>query len=129
MASLGCARCGDCCDPVLLRPENVAALEDATTVGDEETKAFAAKHWHRRGDVDEDGWVAYDCDHFDTETRLCTAGEDRPPVCRYYPWYLDGPTPGRAAGLHPQCSYLLDVPPADRPEGSYPLIPVEVLLR
>lgn len=127
--TLGCARCGSCCDPVLLRPESAQALEDAATVGDEATKAFAAEHWRRRGEPDEDGWIAYDCDQFDTDTRLCLAGESRPPVCSYYPWYLDGPTPGRAFGLHSWCSYLLDVPRADRPEGARPLIPVEVVRR
>jgi Fe-S-cluster containining protein len=125
--SLGCARCGACCDPVLLSSESVRILEDASAIGDQQTKTFAAEHWHQRGEPDGDGWVRYDCDQFDPDTRLCAAGDGRPPVCRYYPWYIDGPTAERAGGLHPQCSYLLDVAPAGRPEGARPLIPIEVV--
>jgi Fe-S-cluster containining protein len=28
---------------------------------------------------------AYQCDRFDPTTRLCTAHEERPPICRAYP--------------------------------------------
>ena len=90
---------------------------------------FAAEHWRLRGEPDEDGWVRYDCDQFDPATRLCAAGDARPPVCKGYPWYGDGPTAERAESLHGHCSYLLDVAPEARPEGSRPLIPVEVLTR
>lgn len=44
-------------------------------------------------DVDEDfdlvAWAeksAYTCRHWDTETKLCTAYEDRPQMCRDYPY-------------------------------------------
>lgn len=105
-------------------------LEASTQAADgnvAETRAFAAEHWHRRDTADEDGWVAFDCDQFDRGTRLCRAGDARPPVCRRFPWYGDGPGGERAASLFPWCSYLLDVPAAQRPEGSRPLIPIEVV--
>ena len=159
--SLGCARCGDCCSPVILTPENAelmktwagrdyvpdpaddagwqAWLDDGWTEAREtaverfqtsaptrQTADFAAKHWHLRTDSPEDA-SHYDCDQFDPGTRLCLAGDDRPPVCSRYPWYGDGPTAERAVDLYRCCSYLLDVPPADRPEGARPLIPIEVI--
>ena len=84
---------------------------------------FVTAHWHALGDGE------YRCDAFDPATRLCGAHDARPPVCRGFPWYSDGPTPEGAAGLTgiPQCSFLADVPPGDRPEGSRPLIPITVL--
>jgi len=127
--TLGCARCGDCCDPVYLTPENAAKLADPGTTGDRASSEFAREHWHQRAQSPLPDHLAYDCDQFDPASRLCTAGDDRPPVCRYYPWYLDGPCAERAADLHSHCSYLLQVMPADRPEGSRPLIPIEVIRR
>jgi hypothetical protein len=160
--SLGCARCGSCCDPVYLSEEMATVMEawrslkgvpdPATDEGwahwakhgwaddrrdtaiakyqpdapDQVTARFAAEHWHRREDSEE-GRRVYDCDQFDHETRLCLAGDGRPPVCSGYPWYQAGPTAERADGLYGHCSYLLDVPPADRPEGARPLIPIEVI--
>jgi Fe-S-cluster containining protein len=69
----------------------------------------------------------YSCDQYDSEARACRAQESKPPVCRDYPWYLEGPSALRAGALDPQCSYLLDVPPAARPAGARPLIPIEVI--
>jgi Fe-S-cluster containining protein len=89
---------------------------------------FMAQHWHPAGAWRTDsGESKLDlrCDAFDPVTRLCTAREARPPVCRDYPWYGGDPvTSGRAAELYGVCSYLADVPPSSRPEGSRPLIPI-----
>lgn len=82
---------------------------------------FIAAHWTPDGD---DGCK---CDVFDPATGLCGAHDARPPVCRNYPWYGDEPDAERAACLPPQCSYLAEVPPGDRPQGSRPLIPLTVL--
>lgn len=38
----------------------------------------------------------YSCDLFDPETRRCTAYDQRPPICRDYPWYGDPPDPSKA---------------------------------
>jgi len=32
---------------------------------------------------------AYQCDRFDPASRLCTAHDDRPPICRAYPIALN----------------------------------------
>jgi len=86
---------------------------------------FAAQHWRRRdGDAHD-----YDCDLFDPATRLCAAQDAKPPICANFPWYGQAPTPERAADLDPRCSYLGDLEPAHRPEGSRPLIPIEVVRR
>ena len=148
----GCARCGSCCDPVSFDPESLgrvarwstAALEgvpDPSTdegwaywlehghadrertarafdpAGDYRANAdFIAAHWHPAGERN----VA--CDAYDPETRLCTARESRPPVCRDYPWY--GREPDSGKGMPLQCSYLADLPAEKRPEGARPLIPL-----
>lgn len=86
---------------------------------------FMAAHWTPvTGQPDR-----YDCDQYDPRERACRAQDTKPPVCRDYPWYGEGPTPQRAAALDPQCSYLGDVKPEHRPEGSRPLIPIEVVTR
>lgn len=163
-ASLGCARCGSCCDPIIMTASNAKtlrawssqALEGVPDPADDEgwthwlndgwaedsrddaiakmrpdapdrqTADFADVHWHLREEAP-DGAQHFDCDQFDPDARLCKAGEDRPPVCRFFPWYLDGPTADRAEDLHSHCSYLLDLPAAGRPEGARPLIPIEVI--
>jgi Fe-S-cluster containining protein len=81
---------------------------------------FLAAHWRT-----EDG-EHYACDQFDPVTRECKAHESRPPVCRDYPWYGDEPSAARGPNMGLQCSYLADLPPAERPEGARPLIPLMV---
>lgn len=84
---------------------------------------FIAAHW---APID-DKTVA--CDAYDPETALCTAHENRPPVCRDYPWYGREPSEDTRTDLDPHCSYLADLPPDKRPEGSRPLIPLTVVTR
>jgi Fe-S-cluster containining protein len=45
---------------------------------------FAAEHWTPTGQRAH-GMHAYQCDRFDPTTRLCTAHDERPPICRAYP--------------------------------------------
>jgi hypothetical protein len=76
--------------------------------------------------------VRLSCDAFDRETRLCTAHADRPPICYLFPYYGGDVLRWNARGTtnpggEAHCSYWLDVPPVDRPQGSRPLIPVTVL--
>lgn len=136
--SLGCARCGNCCDPVHLAPDQAAKIDvvvelmtdvysPGCTLNPQDERAWMIEHWHeiRR---DDDGGVAYRCDQFDPETRACTAHNDRPPVCRNYPFYDRPGDPrelGRPNADGPSCSFWLDVPPAERPAGVRPLIPIE----
>lgn len=55
----------------------------------------------------EDGSDRWTCLAFDTETRLCTAHDSRPPVCSGYPWY--GQEPKKDTWLHPRCSFQADI--------------------
>lgn len=99
---------------------------------------FLKEHWTQEW-VEPRGRVVVTCDMYDADTRLCTAGDSRPPICSKFPWYdrepyttgtegwgregvEDGPGDTRLG-----CSFLLDLPPAERPAGVRPLIPLEVL--
>lgn len=52
---------------------------------------------------------------FDPVERRCTDYDNRPPVCRNYPWYDGAPEAGKA--IPPTCSYRADVglPVAEMP--------------
>jgi Fe-S-cluster containining protein len=82
-----CSACGDCCDPVWYPLGGADIRQSATTTGSADL-AFAAAHWHPTGERSE-GMYAYRCDGFDAATRLCTAHDDRPPICRAYPVALN----------------------------------------
>jgi Fe-S-cluster containining protein len=126
----GCARCGECCDPAWIRVSDFERLPGLLGTEDEGPNArFITEYWHPAGEAEVDGWMPVRCDAFDPQTRLCTAHENRPPVCRDYPWYDDGPTAERGGHMGGQCSYLADLPPDQRPEGARPLIPLSVVTR
>lgn len=152
----GCARCGDCCDPVPFDRASLAELARWTSsalVGvPDPADDIGWSHWRAHGwpEVSREGavsrfdpagtwradadfvathWKAVsdqdcECDMFDRESRMCTAHDRRPPVCRGYPWYGRDAVSGRF--LPARCSYLADLPPQRRPEGSRPLIPLMV---
>lgn len=109
--------------------ERLVSARDAGRYDDDprsrEDIDFMAAHWTPTPEQSD----RYACDQYDPEARACRAQETKPPVCRDYPWYRDGPTQERASALDPRCSYLLDVPPPVRPEGARPLIPIEVVPR
>jgi Fe-S-cluster containining protein len=127
--SLGCARCGDCCERIWLSVLLERLREWLEEDSDHGRNArFILEHWHVQGS-DEDGDAFYTCDAFDAVHRLCTAHETRPPVCSGYPWYGKGPRPDVITRKDSRCSYLLDVPPAVRPSDARPLIPIEVVTR
>ena len=133
--SLGCARCGDCCDPVGLSPSTTALFDDILEVLTDaygpgcdpagEDWPFIVEHWHEITRHD-NGAADYACDQFDRDSRLCLARDARPPVCRDFPWYSDVVKDGRSIRDR-RCSYLLDVPPDLRKPDARPLIPLEVL--
>jgi hypothetical protein len=60
----------------------------------------------------------YRCIHYDPETRLCMDHENRPPLCRNFPW-PEGSRPNRSLRLPPMCAFNADigkpVEPLDRP--------------
>ena len=101
-----CSRCGDCCDPVWY-PYGPADLRQLNERVDSPDVRFAVAHWRATGEQRDDGH-AYTCDFFDATTRLCTAHDERPPICRGYPWY-DEPPARRLVVLPVQCSYRADL--------------------
>jgi Fe-S-cluster containining protein len=122
-----CARCGDCCDPVLVgfhvEAWVAARLAEPDLAAYTRANAeFLARRWTTtatlvREDEDCEVVVGYEvrCDAFNRETRSCDAHADRPPICRDYPWYGRPPADveGRAVvaeGLSPRCSFNADVP-------------------
>ncbi|HEX3898679.1 MAG TPA: YkgJ family cysteine cluster protein [Mycobacteriales bacterium] len=82
-----CSACGDCCDPIWYPLGPADIRQSASTTGSADL-TFAAAHWSATGERHED-MHAYQCDRFDTPSRLCTAHEDRPPICRAYPIALN----------------------------------------
>lgn len=102
-----CSACGACCDPVWYAygPADLRQLNERV---DSPDVAFAVRHWRPTGDQSDDGRYAYDCDFFDSETRLCLAHDERPPICRGYPWYDEEPGT-RPVVLPLDCSFRADL--------------------
>lgn len=130
-----CNRCGGCCDPVHLGDDAYAILTGPaftidprddlapweaagytlpTAIDLYDTARWAAQLEHR----DEGG---YTCPRFDPTTRLCTMPDDKPPVCRDFPWYSGDPATyaWRLRGLD-ECSYWEDVPVTIRQQEGRP---------
>lgn len=131
--SLGCAGCGDCCEQILItrnQADFTAALahRSGRVAGRWARDAAFVQKWMRpTGDVVREGKVVkqvWTCDAFDPVGRRCTQHAARPIMCSGYPFY--GAAPGKGV-RDLRCSYWLDVAPADRPEGTRPLIPLTVL--
>jgi Fe-S-cluster containining protein len=96
---------GKCCavfwlpwNPTALR-EHVPTLEDGAFIADmviplgpDEAKARAERFgmsWPALNITDENADQVYTCRHWDETTRLCTVYEQRPRVCRDYPYDLE----------------------------------------
>jgi len=136
--SLGCARCGECCQSIRIpgSPEKIAAAVEAG--GASEDYVFIAAHWTPvRRARDATGYI-YACRRYDAEHQTCGAWDDRPRVCRRFPWdYKDEgeQTPdeiakGGSGPREPNCSYWLDVKPENRPARvGRPLIPITIIDR
>lgn len=80
------------------------------------TSVFIRDHWTRRPDPDPGRLMpddmgplgsAWDCDVYDRATGDCLAYDDRPPVCRDFPWY--GREPHHDVWLDMTCSYHGDL--------------------
>lgn len=117
-----CAQCGDCCENMTLTLTKVQAraivADPLRCTADRVVDAqFFLDHWHRVGGARTG--TTWSCDRFDTETRTCTAHDDRPPVCRGYPWYEKEPDSGRH--LSKRCSFWADIHAAQRPPGVQPV--------
>jgi Fe-S-cluster containining protein len=115
-----CKQCGACCRTLTLEqsPDQVRATAAiASVLGIPSDAVFAAAHWQpltreeamRRNpfyvsQLRPDAYL-YSCDQLGDDGR-CLAYEERPLVCRGYPWYGQPP---RAMPLpHPDCGYAMD---------------------
>ena len=117
-----CNGCGACCRVILLEqsPEEVRQMAALTRVlGIPSDHIFAAEHWHPltreeamrlnpfyTSRVRADAHL-YTCDRLGADGR-CTAYEERPLVCRGYPWYDERPREMPLAD--PECGYGVDLP-------------------
>jgi Fe-S-cluster containining protein len=129
-----CTGCGSCCDPVEFdmrawkrRPLTRKRLASGDPADDTTWQAwldagwtpehdrrvyiddwydaqFINLHWHPLGDGDAL------CDMFDAERRICTAYEQRPRICRDYPWYRGV----QSSPLYSACSYWADLAAAQK---------------
>lgn len=114
-----CSKCGLCCERIAIgwNPEEVEDMVagwENPGVNVQEDVAFIKKHWSLIDPKPTDHVMssAYyaKCDMFDVENRLCMAHEDRPPVCKGYPWYGNDPKEYiKKTTLYPQCSFNADV--------------------
>lgn len=116
-----CNRCGDCCEDIWTNwtreslnykvAKYPPALSQDYTLGATALNArFINQHWHNV-DGDPHRWT---CDAFDPVARLCTAQENKPPVCSGFPWYKgtfadDEPFVERVI-RYPRCAYWADLP-------------------
>jgi Fe-S-cluster containining protein len=102
-----------------LPPAEVRQGAEVSRIPEERaTLVFARDHWTWTGQEDPTAGWSYRCSFFDPASRLCTAHEHRPPVCRGYPWF--GAEPRRGLPLLPQrCSHWADLgEPTGTGEGS-----------
>ena len=128
MPMADCNGCGACCEPyaMMYSPADIDRL--AARIDPDEL-AFMREHLTpmKRRDgrrmapwnsgftefVDADGHPQliashyYKCDRYDPVAKVCTDYDNRPDVCRGFPWYGRGPDPSRL--LPPTCSYRTDI--------------------
>ena len=116
-----CNKCGACCRVLTLQqsPEEVQAMAALTGVlGIPSDNLFAAKHWHpltREQAMQRNPFYTvrlpadahlYSCDQLGEDGR-CMAYEERPLVCRGYPWYGEPPRDMELADQN--CGYFYDI--------------------
>lgn len=107
--------------------ENEPTLEQ--TKKNYEDATFIVKHWTRIEKEEAVGLMPllsdqkkyfYTCNMLDKETRLCTAHDERPPVCRDYPWYDRKPS-GKSL-VSKRCGFWYDVDEEERPDNILPIV-------
>lgn len=121
-----CSKCGDCCEaiPFQLTKKEMREMDVSPGHVNEENISFILKHWRRISRkkfvqkhpeaIHTTSKVFYTCTKWDPETRLCTARDERPPVCSDYPWYGGDPEITQRM-LPARCSFWADVPEESRP--------------
>ena len=126
-----CARCGDCCEHIMANADPYLIVDRIAEGDPGEDFAFIFAHWDVTAGPDRLGRYTYRCRRFDTETRTCTAHDDRPHVCRDFPWYEDAgdvqKMAERSQYVHERCSFHRDVPPDLRRSDARPLLPLFVV--
>lgn len=111
-----CAMCGDCCENIHLsvdRGSIVKALATGRVAGVWAKDAnFILKNMLPDGTVKRDGKYVkqtLQCAKFDKTTRKCTAHDERPQLCRQYPFYGKDPKDyGGDTTMGGRCSFLAD---------------------
>lgn len=118
-----CAQCGDCCERIVPNatvPDLRRRLADPYYAGRLRAQAELLIDMLTKIDVSKlSGRPVYSCRHFDAVTRLCTAHEKRPDMCRGYPWYTRGNVPSKKErerhrlprDMSPRCSFTADLRP------------------
>jgi Fe-S-cluster containining protein len=121
MTTGACNQCGACCRVLTLAqsPEELGRVAALTRVlGIPSDYQFAAEHWHpltREEAMGRNPFYTsrlsadahlYWCDRLADDGR-CTAYEERPLVCRGYPWYGEAPSPMVLADE--RCGYGVDL--------------------
>ena len=117
-----CNGCGACCKVLVLEqsPEEVRQMAALTRVlGIPSDHIFAAEHWRPLTRAEATALnpfytsrlpadaQLYTCDRLGADGR-CTVYEERPLVCRGYPWY--GQAPREMPLADPECGYAVDLP-------------------
>jgi len=83
--SLGCAKCGECCTDIRILSSPERIVQAATEEEGNEDAVWIMAHWDPNGrSPTGKGWH-YTCRRYDPVHQLCTAWDDRPPVCRRFP--------------------------------------------
>jgi Fe-S-cluster containining protein len=122
-----CNGCGACCEPFVtvygpfdlvrlahtMEPEELAFhREHLTPMRRKDGRRMAA--WNSgfsefviEGKAQLVATHYYKCDRYDPVAKLCTDYDNRPDVCRGFPWY--GQRPDRRKSLPPTCSFNEDI--------------------
>jgi len=113
-----CNKCGDCCSVVALRytKRMLLARVKSGELDPKETK-WIMKNLRRisrtsaariLGRQPNKSYFFYVCTIFDPEENVCSDYEDRPRMCKGFPWY--GRTPDKdVIANYPNCSYRADL--------------------
>lgn len=111
-----CSMCGDCCENIALNKDlglMTAQIAFGKVAGKYHKDAvFIQNNMRPTGKVVRHGKVVkqvLECAKFDKETRKCTAHDERPEMCRQYPFYGRDPLESRGdTTMGGRCSFLAD---------------------
>lgn len=110
-----CHRCGLCCECLFLPTIIVEKLSK----NNHPDAVFVLQHWKRvlyKEGIEKVKWltsflldemVFFECDLYDKKRYLCKVYEERPDVCKRYPWY--GDLPSLLIVLPPGCGYAIGI--------------------